>query len=64
MADALRVLATDYRMRRRLGAAGRTRVEFLASIDRRIAAFESIYLELARKADARITTGRNHPRGR
>jgi glycosyltransferase involved in cell wall biosynthesis len=63
MADALRVLATDRSMRRWMGAAGRARVESLASMDRRIAAFESIYLELARKADARTTTGRNHPRG-
>jgi glycosyltransferase involved in cell wall biosynthesis len=64
MADALHILATDPRMRKRLGAAGRTRVESLASIDRRIAALESIYLELARKSDARIITGRNHARGR
>lgn len=47
LADKLAVLATDADLRRRMGAAGRTRVENCFSLPRQIAAFDRFYREMA-----------------
>lgn len=47
LADKLAVLATDADLRRRMGAAGRARVENCFSLPRQIAAFDRFYREMA-----------------